>query len=196
MTKKEYELLQTLKSACEETYFHSIKVAELTEVMLDVAEKAGAAVFTEKEKAAICKGALLHDFGKIYIDKNILNKKSALSSAEKLLMRQHTYLGYDSIKDDLLEDEREIIKNICLYHHERIDGKGYEQKTDLPLYLQIMSICDVFDALHSDRSYKKGYPNDKCFELIRIGDEKNGVFDPAILTYLEESVKILGISDK
>jgi len=87
------------------------------------------------------------------------------------------------IKNELNEEEREIIRNICLYHHERIDGTGYNGLTDIPLYVQIVSLCDVFDALSSARVYKQGMPFDKALNLIENG--KVGCFDKQLVACLK-----------
>jgi putative two-component system response regulator len=76
------------------------------------------------------------------------------------------------------------VKNICLYHHERIDGKGYEGKTDLPMYLQIISLCDVYDALTTDRIYRQALSHERALSMIQNGD--CGTFAPEIVKYLKE----------
>ena len=72
-----------------------------------------------------------------------------------------------------------------------IDGNGYEGKTELPLYVQIVSVCDVFDAIHSDRSYHKGLPASECMEIIKNGE--SGVFSEMVIEYLEQTVNEMGI---
>ena len=85
--------------------------------------------------------------------------------------------------------EQAIIRDICLYHHERIDGSGYEGKTDIPLYVQLVSVCDVFDALHSDRIYRRGYSVEKSLGMIK--DRACGGFSETVVGFLEQVVRAL-----
>ena len=188
-SKKEEQLINEMKLNLPGTYFHSLRVQALTENMLTELTQLGIADFSEQDTDAILKGALMHDIGKLFIKKAVLKKASALTDGEMKHIASHTRLGYDAIKNDLSENEHEIIKNICLYHHERIDGSGYEHKKDLPIYLQIVSLCDVFDALHSDRSYHRGLPKEDCMNIIRSGKKRSGLFDKQLILILEKAIK-------
>ena len=176
-----------LKNKDYETYIHSLRVKDLTNDMINIMNTFAVTDYSEKERMIICKGAILHDIGKLYIDLEILKKADVLSDDEMRHMSQHTRLGYEAVKDELSDDEHEVIKNICLYHHERLDGKGYEKKSELPMYLQIVSVCDVFDALHSDRIYRKGLNKDECFRIIR-GRGRGGAFNGILVDFLEKIV--------
>ena len=79
---------------------------------------------------------------------------------------------------------QEVISDICLYHHERVDGRGYSGKKDIPFYVQIISVCDVFDALVSDRIYQEGYEKNEALRMIKDG--KCGKFDDKIITLIEK----------
>lgn len=99
---------------------------------------------------------ILHDIGKIAIPKMILNKTSPLTDQEFLMIKQHPTIGYDILKEiHFLEDANRII----LQHHERIDGKGYPYgltAKDLLLESRILSVADAYDAMSSQRVYRKG----------------------------------------
>lgn len=133
----------------------------------------------EEEIRTLMKGAFLHDVGKIGIRDNILLKPAGFSEAEYEVMKGHVELGAQ-IVDGIpwLEDSRDVI----LYHHEKFDGSGYAQglRGDwIPKTARIFAIVDVFDALASDRPYKKAFP---YAEVIRILEEgKDAHFDPEIL---------------
>ena len=152
--------------------------------MIERMNSSNAADFSGKDTDSICKGALFHDVGKLYTRNFVLTKQTGLSEEEKEHIKTHTRYGYEAIKSGLKDGEQETVKNILLYHHERVDGSGYEHMAELPLYVQIVSICDVFDALHSDRSYRAGLPKEVCMKIIREG--KSGAFDENIIEYLAQ----------
>lgn len=184
MTKKLQEIMDELKVTNSETYYHSIHVKALVVKLIKLMNKERITDYTQQEIESICKGAILHDVGKLYVKNVILTKESFLTPEEKESMIQHTRLGFEAIQAELTEEEYEIIKNICLYHHERTDGSGYEGKKDLPIYVQMVAICDVFDALHSDRVYRKGITYDKTIEIIESGG--GGYFDKNIIECLKK----------
>ena len=183
MTPKLQEMMETLKFTNAETYYHAIHVKYLTVKMIKKMKSLSLASFTPFEIDCICKGALLHDLGKMGVGNVILTKGSSLSEEEWENIKKHPLHGYNMIESELSEEEREIVRNICLYHHERIDGNGYTGMTDVPLYVQIVSVCDVFDALCSDRAYKEGMPFSKALELIEAG--KAGCFNKLIVNCLK-----------
>ena len=184
LSNGEKKLLDDLKKSNYETYFHCLRVKKLTMKLLEHMNSDGATDYSHKDIDIICKGALFHDIGKLYVKNVVLTKKSTLSDEEKGDMRNHTIFGYNAIKDELTDDEQEIIKNIILYHHDRVDGLGYNNIKDVPLYVQIVSVCDVFDAVHTDRIYRPGLKTPACLQLIRDG--KSGQFDENIIRYLTQ----------
>jgi len=186
MTDNLQKMMENLKVTNAETYYHAIHVKNLTVKMIKHMNSAGITNYTPFETDCICKGALLHDIGKLGIENVILTKETTLSEEEWENMKKHPKNGYEMIKDELTEDEHEIIKNISLYHHERIDGNGYFGLTDIPVYVQIVSACDVFDALSSDRVYKKAMPAEKALMLIEDGQA--GCYDERIIECLKKIV--------
>ncbi len=123
-------------------------------------------------------GALLHDIGKVGIPDSILKKPGKLTQTEYQLMRTHPIVGYNilkSIKDDFMPGLLEII----LYHHERYDGKGYLyglKSEEIPFLAKLVSIADSFEAMTSDRPYRKGMSQDDA--LAEISRCSGTQFDP------------------
>jgi cyclic di-GMP phosphodiesterase len=121
---------------------------------------------------ALHRGAFLHDVGKIAIPDRVLLKKGKLTRKEYELMKRHAAIG-----DDLCGTVRsfEAVRPIVRHHHERIDGRGYPDGLAgdrVPLLAQIVSIADVFDALTTDRPYRKALPTATAYQMMR--DEARG----------------------
>lgn len=182
MPERLQELMDELKVANAETFYHSIHVKTYVMTMMKHMSADGILSYTQSEKEAILKGALLHDLGKLYVKNVILTKDSYLTDEERGFMTEHTRMGFEAVESSLTEEEYDIVKNICLYHHDRIDGNGYNRKTDLPLYVQIVSLCDTYDALTSDRVYRDALEPEVAIEII--GDGACGCFDEQLLKYL------------
>jgi HD-GYP domain-containing protein (c-di-GMP phosphodiesterase class II) len=123
-------------------------------------------------------GSLLHDLGKLDIDINILGKNSGLDAEEREKIKLHPEYGATIIKDiEFLETAREIV----LYHHEKFDGTGYPNKLkgdQIPLMARIVAIADAFDAMTSDRAYRKKLDDEKVFSII--AEQSGKQFDPRI----------------
>ena len=124
------------------------------------------------ELDALHRGAFLHDVGKIAIPDRVLLKKGKLTRKEYELMKRHAAIG-----DDLCATVRsfEAVRPIVRHHHERIDGRGYPDGLAgdrVPLLAQIVSIADVFDALTTDRPYRKALPTATAYQMMR--DEARG----------------------
>ncbi|MCL1815607.1 MAG: response regulator [Treponema sp.] len=134
---------------------------------------------------SVISSARLHDIGKISIPDAILNKPDKLTNEEFQTMKSHSALG-EQIIDQMVSRTGEVdflssAKLSAAYHHERWDGKGYPygvKETDIPLHGRIMAIVDVYDALTSDRPYKKAFSNDEAVSIIMDGSGKH--FDPRI----------------
>ena len=116
---------------------------------------------------ALYRGAFLHDVGKIAIPDRVLLKKGRLTRTEYALMKRHPIVG-----DDLCRTARsfEAVRPIVRHHHERVDGRGYPDGLAgdrIPLLAQIVSIVDVFDALTTDRPYRKALPTATAYKMMR-----------------------------
>lgn len=144
------------------TFIHSWRVAELSVL---IAEAMG---LPNEWIDKIHIAAHLHDIGKIGVPDKVLNKTGRLSNDEILLMQAHPRIGYNII--ERLPILREISR-IVLHHHERFDGLGYPeglQGESIPLESRIISVVDAFDALNTDRPYRKAKNYDACFEEINL----------------------------
>ncbi len=127
----------------------------------------------------------LHDIGKIAIPDHILLKPAKLTEEEMEVMRSHTTKGCEilnSIQGTWSEEHAKIAAEVCRSHHERYDGNGYPdglKGDEIPIAAQIVSLADVYDALVSERVYKKAYPKDQAYHMIIVGE--CGVFLPQLL---------------
>ena len=184
MQEKLQELMNELKISNSETYYHSIHVKTFVYNMIKRMNTEGFTSYTGSEIDCICKGARLHDVGKLYVGNYILTKDSFLTDEEKQRMIEHTRLGFEAVEEHLNADEYEIIKNICLYHHERCDGKGYNGKSDLPIYVQAVAVCDAYDALTMDRIYREAMSRDEAISVIENGG--CGSFDEKFIEFLKK----------
>ncbi len=140
---------------------------------------------TESMVQTIEAASALHDVGKIAIPDKILLKPGRLTKEEFDYMKSHTTRGFDmlnTLEGIWDENYRKISYEICRYHHERYDGKGYPdglKGEEIPISAQIVSVADVYDALVSERVYKGAYTKDEAFHMIINGE--CGVFSPKIM---------------
>ena len=156
----------------------------VTEFSLAIAEYLN---LTEEEKFTLKLSAILHDIGKIGIEDKILRKQARLSEEEFEIMKKHPVFGAEILKH--IEQLKEVLKG-TLYHHERYDGKGYPEGLkdgDIPLIARIIAVADTFDAMTSDRPYRKALPDEVALEeIIR---QKNTQFDPEIVEAFVKAFK-------
>ena len=122
--------------------------------------------FTTQELKGLLLGAYLHDIGKLKIDKQLLNKKGKLTVSEYQKMKRHPQLGYELIRNVAENDK--IVQQVVLFHHEKYNNKGYYNLPyeNLPLYPKLVSICDVFDALTTNRPYRLAVSPAHAFKVI------------------------------
>jgi putative two-component system response regulator len=135
---------------------------------------------SREELDALYRGDFIHDIGKIAIPDRLLLKKSKLTRAEHELMKQHTIIG-----DELCRTVRslETVRPIVRHHHERLDGRGYPDGLEgdaIPLLARVVSVVDVFDALTTDRPYRKAMNADAALHLMRT-DAKAGWCDTSLV---------------
>lgn len=137
----------------------------------------------------IATASALHDLGKISIPDSILNKPGKLTNEEFDYMKKHTTLGcelLDSISINWGHDYKKIIWEICRYHHERDDGRGYPEGLvgdEIPISAQLVSVADVYDALTSVRAYKRAFSPEKAYNMILNGE--CGTFSPKLIEALK-----------
>lgn len=135
------------------------------------------------ELATLKTGALVHDVGKVAIPDHILNKPGRLTAEEMDIVKRHPLVGYDILKP--LRTFRRVLP-IVRWHHERPNGTGYPDGLsggDFPLLPRIMAVADVFDAISSDRPYRKTVPLPKCREILARAAEE-GDLDPELVSIL------------
>ena len=138
----------------------------------------------------ITSASALHDVGKIAIPDNILLKPGRLTDEEFAFMKTHTVRGCEILNDIKNVWDEQYCKTcyeICRYHHERFDGRGYPEGLkgdDIPISAQLVSIADVYDALTNERCYKKAFSTEKAFNMIVNGE--CGVFSPKLMTVFKE----------
>lgn len=170
-----FALGEIIETRSRETANHIRRVSEYTNLL---ALRMG---FSEREATWLLHAAPMHDAGKIAIPDTILNKPGKLTPEEFSLMQTHAAEGYELLKGS----NREILKAaavIAYTHHEKWNGKGYPrglQGEDIHIYGRMVALVDVFDALSSDRCYKKAWPLDKV--LAYITEERGQSFDPAVV---------------
>ncbi|MEG0094140.1 MAG: diguanylate cyclase [Erysipelotrichaceae bacterium] len=156
---------------------HIRRIRLFTEVLAEkVMELCPRYHLTKKQVEAITSASPLHDIGKIAIADAILLKPTQLTSDEFEIMKTHTIKGWEIAKRFQNIDDNEFMSyscNVCRFHHERWDGEGYPDHLvgdEIPLCAQIVSMCDVYDALTSHRVYKEPYPHKLALKMIRDGE--------------------------
>ncbi|MDP5137295.1 HD domain-containing protein [Rheinheimera baltica] len=173
-----YILGEAVEKRSKETGSHVKRVANYSYLL---AIKCG---LSEYEAEKIKLSSPLHDLGKIAIPDNILNKPGKHDADEWAIMQQHAYLGYQILQ----HSTNEILQMgaiIAHQHHEKWNGKGYPQGVsghNIHIAGRITALADVFDALGSDRCYKKAWPLEEIIELIR--NERGQHFDPTLADIL------------
>ncbi len=189
------QIVQRLGLAAEykdnETGLHVIRMSHYSRVL------ALAAGFSEAQAEELLNAAPMHDVGKIGIPDAVLRKPGKLDGEEWEVMKQHAQIGADIIGEHpsgLLRMAREIALN----HHEKWDGSGYPRGisgAEIPVEARIIAIADVFDALTSERPYKKAWPVEEAVQLLR--EQSGRHFDPELVElFLCQLPAILEIKER
>lgn len=177
-----------------ESGMHVHHIKQLTSILLqNLIEKTDKYHLTENDILLISTASSLHDIGKISIDDKILNKPGRLTAEEFEVIKTHSIIGAEMLQDlhnthnyPLFDKAYEI----CRWHHERYDGKGYPdglKGEEIPISAQVTSLADVYDALTSNRCYKKAFSHEKAMEMILDG--QCGAFNPVLLQCLKDCEK-------
>ena len=175
--------LSRLKTADNYTYLHSVSVCVL---MIALGRQLG--MKDDMLKQAGIAG-LLHDIGKVFIPDEVLNKPGKLTDEEFNIVKTHPVKGWEFLKNS--GEVNDLILDVCRHHHERVDGMGYPDKLSgeaLTLFARMGAVCDVYDAITSNRSYKKGW--EPVESIRKMAEWNNGHFDEVVF---HAFVKTVGI---
>jgi putative nucleotidyltransferase with HDIG domain len=175
--------LARLKHADEYTYMHSVAVCAL---MIALARQLGLA---EEQVREAGMAGLLHDIGKMMIPDVILNKPGKLTDAEFTTVRSHPEAGNSILLGS--ENISAMVLDVCLHHHEKVDGSGYPHRLkgdEISLFAKMGAVCDVYDAITSDRPYKRGW--DPAESIRKMAEWCKGHFDDAVFKAFVKSVGI------
>ncbi|MDR0775773.1 MAG: HD-GYP domain-containing protein [Azonexus sp.] len=174
--------LARLRTADDYTFMHSVAVCAL---MIALARQLG---LDEPATRAAGMAGLLHDLGKAMIPLEVLNKPGKLTDEEFTLVKTHPEEGHKLLLAG--SGSSDMSQDVCLHHHEKIDGSGYPKGLNgqtISLYAKMGAVCDVYDAITSNRPYKAGW--DPAESIKRMA-EWQGHFDPVVF---QAFVKSLGI---
>ncbi|MCK5111346.1 MAG: PAS domain S-box protein [Arcobacteraceae bacterium] len=192
-TQKEivYKMGEIGESRSKETGNHVKRVAEYSKILAHLYG------LSEHDSDILFTASPMHDIGKVGIPDSILKKPGKLTDEEFDLMKTHTDIGYSILKGS----KREVLKAASIVsneHHEKWNGRGYPQGLkgeDIHIYGRITAVADVFDALGSDRCYKKAWDDKKIFKLFE--EEKGEQFDPKLIDlFFENKDMFLEIREK
>lgn len=174
-----------------ESGLHVLHVQNYTEIMLrrliQITDKYK---ITGDDIVLISNASALHDIGKISIDDKILNKPGKLTTEEFDIMKTHSSVGASMLGELSIYQNEPLVKiayEICRWHHERYDGHGYPdglKGDEIPISAQIVALADVYDALTSDRVYKKAFSHEVAVKMILNGE--CGIFNPFLLKCFQD----------
>ncbi len=170
---------------------HILHVRVLTDLLLGyLSQKTDRYGLSMSEISIISTASALHDIGKLAIDEKILNKPGRLTAEEFEIMKSHTVEGAKMLSSVPVHQQESLLKaayQICRWHHERWDGKGYPdglKGDEIPIAAQVVSLADVYDALISKRVYKPAFSHEQAIAMIVRGD--CGAFNPLLLECMTE----------
>ncbi|QDL54036.1 HD-GYP domain-containing protein [Rhodoferax aquaticus] len=175
--------LARLKTADDYTYMHSVAVCAM---MIALAKQLG---LDDAQTRSAGLAGLMHDLGKAMMPMDVLNKPGKLTEAEFKIIKSHPVEGYKMLRKSPNIDP--AVLDVCLYHHEKTDGSGYPKglkDQEISLFAKMGAVCDVYDAITSNRPYKAGW--DPAESIRKMAEWTHGHFDPKIF---QAFVKSLGI---
>lgn len=175
-----------------ESGMHVLHVQQYTQILLrqllKITDKYS---ISEADISLISKASALHDIGKISIPDEILNKPGRFTDEEFAVMKGHSMAGASMLGELEHYKDEPLVKvayQICRWHHERYDGRGYPdgmKGDEIPIAAQIVALADVYDALTSERVYKSAYSHEKAIEMITNGE--CGTFNPLLIECLNQA---------
>ena len=170
---------------------HVLHINKITGMLLErLIQKTDKYDLSWHDRYLITTASALHDIGKIGVDEKILNKPGRLTADEFEIMKMHTMIGASMLHSLTVYQDEELVRvatEICRWHHERYDGRGYPdglKGDEIPISAQVVSVADVYDALASERVYKKAFSHEKAIEMIMNGE--CGTFNPLLLECLND----------
>jgi putative two-component system response regulator len=178
-----YSLANTVEAKDKYTSGHTLRVSELAAVL---AKKMN---LSESDIESIKIGGVIHDVGKIGVPQAIINKPGRLDPEEFEIMKTHPTIGYKICIP--LKNSMGMVLDIIYYHHEKLDGSGYPiglKGEDIPLGAKVLAVADIYDALTSDRPYRKALSKESALEILQQEAEE-GKLEKQIVEYLIEMVK-------
>ena len=174
-----------------ESGLHVVHIRTITELLLRrLRKKTDRYPLTEADISLISTASALHDIGKINIPEQILNKPGRLTKEEFEIVKTHSAVGEHMLRQIPFNQTEPLVKvarEICRWHHERWDGRGYPdglKGDEIPISAQLVSLADVYDALTSERCYKKAFSHEKAVQMILNGE--CGAFNPLLLQCLTD----------
>ena len=182
-----------------ESGMHVLHINTITEMLLrELLHRTKKYQINRNDIGIICTASSMHDIGKITIPDEILNKPGKLTPEEFNIMKGHTINCAQMLNAVPVGNDEPLMKyayEICRWHHERWDGRGYPdglKGDEIPIAAQIVSIADVYDALTSERCYKKAFSHEKALEMIH--NNECGVFNPVLIECLDAIADKLVVS--
>ena len=170
---------------------HVLHIRTATELILNhLIQKTDKYSLSAADIAMIGTASSLHDIGKINIPEEILNKPGRLTKEEFDIMKTHTTIGAHILENLPFQQKEPLVEvsyQICRWHHERWDGRGYPdglKGEEIPIAAQVVALADVYDALTSERCYKKAFDHDTAVKMILNGE--CGAFNPLLMECLTE----------
>jgi len=175
---------------------HVVNIRVITELLLrHILRRTDRYPLTLGDVSLIGTASALHDIGKISIPSEIVNKPGKLTDEEFAIMKTHATVGADMLKNMTNFQDEPLVKTaweICRWHHERWDGRGYPdglKGDEIPISAQIVALADVYDALVSERCYKKAFDHDTAIRMILNGE--CGAFNPMLMDCLRDTAPSL-----
>jgi HD-GYP domain-containing protein (c-di-GMP phosphodiesterase class II) len=175
--------LARLKTVDDYTYMHSVAVCAL---MVALAKQLG---LDEVQTRSAGLAGLMHDLGKAVMPMAVLNKPGKLTEAEFTIIKSHPVQGHKMLLGGANVDP--MVLDVCLHHHEKVDGSGYPKGLkgdEISLYAKMGAVCDVYDAITSNRPYKAGW--DPAESLRKMAEWTSGHFDPMVFQAFAKSIGI------
>lgn len=193
--KNNFLMVEILSNIVEfrngESGLHVLHIRTVTELLLrHLVKMTDQYPLSSSQIALIVNASAMHDIGKISIPEAILNKRGRLTDEEYEIIKTHSAIGARIIEDTPYRREEELIKtahDICRWHHERYDGKGYPdglKGEEIPISAQVVALADVYDALTNERVYKPAFPHETAMKMILNGE--CGAFSPLLCQCLQE----------